>query len=98
MERKIGEVFEFAGATLEVVEQIGCIGCKFFGGDDDEMCLSGLCSKLYRPDGKSVIFKKVGESLELLIKAHEELVRCGIESGIVDEIEGYLQKIKITTL
>ncbi len=89
MERKIGERFDFKGVTLEVVEEIdGCDYCylKEYGRCNGDW----ICA--VRSDGKSVIFKRVDKSLDLLIKAHEELVRCGIESEIVDDIEEYLNK------
>lgn len=91
MVRRIGETFEFEGSTLEVVEQDGCEGCYFFNTDCARFqYIRGECGA--RSDGKYVIFKEVDESLELLVKAYEELVRCGIESEIVDEIEEYLNK------
>jgi hypothetical protein len=96
MERKIGEKFDFGGETLEVVEQRGCEGCYF----DHRDCslirnTRGKCS-ISRLDGISVIFKRVDKplellTLELLTKAHQELVQCGIESEIVQEIEEYLK-------
>ncbi len=94
MERKIGERFDFKGETLEVVEQSGCEGCYFFTMRCTRLLrIRGTCN-IYRLDRKSVIFKKVDKTLELLIKSHAELVRCGIESEIVDEIEEYLNKTK----
>lgn len=93
MERKIGETFGFIGTTLEVVEQDLCEGCYFFNTDCARFqYIRGECGA--RSDGKYVIFKKVVETFELLVKAHAELVRCGIESEIVDEIEEYLNKTK----
>ena len=91
MERKIGEIFTFKGETLEVVEHAGCEGC-YFAYLACEMFWNtrGACDSR-RTDEKSVIFKKADKSLLLLIKAHAELVRCGIESEIVDEIEEYLK-------
>ncbi len=95
MERKIvGETFEFAGATLEVVERDGCEGCYFNrcnGCDAYDISVSCATSK---PDGNPVIFKEIDSTRKLLTKAQEELVRCGIESEIVDEIEEYLNKTK----
>lgn len=57
--RKIGERFEYEGVTLEVVEDMRCMGCYF-----DEMCERGFnaqdevgeCTSLNRPDRKSVKF------------------------------------------
>lgn len=93
MERKIGETFDFIGTTLEVVEQDLCEGCYFFNTDCARFqYIRGECGA--RSDGKYVIFKKVDSTIELLTKAHEELVRCGIESEIMDEIEEYLNKTK----
>ena len=91
MERKIGELFDFKGKTLKVVENGECEECYLF----TKRCtrwlrIRGRCN-IYRSDGKSVIFKRVDKSLELLTKAHEELIRCGIESEIVDEIQEYIK-------
>lgn len=95
MERKIiGETFEFAGATLEVVERDGCEGCYFNRCNGCNAYNVSVSCATSKPDGNPVIFKKVDGILKLLIKAHEELVRCGIESEIVDEIEKYLNKTK----
>ena len=89
MERKIGEIFNYKGVTLKVVEEIdGCDYCYF---KDVGNCNSDTPNCTGRSDGKSVIFKEVDKSLEFLIKAYEELVRCGIESEIVDGIQEYLK-------
>ena len=74
MERKIvGETFEFAGVTLEIVEQNGCKGCYFNRCDDcNAYNVSVSCAKS-KPDGNSVIFKEIDGTRNLLIKAHEEL-------------------------
>ncbi len=95
MERKIGERFDFKGVMLEVVEQDGCEGCYFNLTDDciKDYDILGSCVTS-KPHGNLVIFKKVDGTRKLLIKAHEELVRCGIESETVDEIEEYLNKTK----
>ena len=97
MERKIGEIFEFDGETLEVVERLGCGGC-YFNSCDGSSCfayvnVSGSCVTS-KPDSKSVIFKRVDGTRELLTKAHKEFARCGIESEIMNEIEEYLKKTK----
>ena len=63
MERKIGEVFEYQGKKLKVVEAAKdlCFDCYFFDGvycqrTEQE---SGECSILKRDDYKSVIFVEV---------------------------------------
>lgn len=94
MERRIGEIFEFDCVSLEVVKHTGCKGCYFtYLACEMFWNTRGACGPR-RSDGKYVIFKKVDKTIVLLTKAHEELVRCGIESEIVDEIEGYLNKTK----
>ena len=93
MERKIGEIFEFDCVSLEVVEHDGCEGCYFDSCDGCSAYVNISC-ETSKPDGKFVIFKEVDRTFELLIKAHAELVRYGIESEIVDEIEEYLNKTK----
>jgi hypothetical protein len=95
MERKIGERFDFKGEILEVVEQRGCEGC-YFDHRDCSLIRNTRGACRVRTDEKEVIFKRiifkrVDKALELLTKAHEEFVRCGIESEIVQEIEEYLK-------
>ena len=64
-ERPIGEVFDYAGFNLEVVENKddNCEGCFF---QNMEWCrfegfreVTGLCSATWRDDKKGVIFKDV---------------------------------------
>lgn len=91
MERKIvGETFEFAGATLEVVERDGCEGCYFNRCNGCNAYNVSVSCATSKPDGSSVIFKEIDSTRNLLIKAHAELVRCGIESETVQKIEEYL--------
>lgn len=67
MERKVGEVFDFNGVKLQV-KDIGnkacCDGCCF--DKPEHKCFDahisgriGVCSRLFRSDGKHVIFVKV---------------------------------------
>ena len=58
MEREIGEIFDYDGVKLEVIEHVGCNGCYF----DNSQCtgnisLTGYCS--VRSDKKCVQFRKV---------------------------------------
>lgn len=67
MERKIGEVFEFAGRKLLVEESqsIDCTGCYF----EDRVCrerITGACPSDARSDKKNVIFKDVTDKKEEL--------------------------------
>lgn len=66
MERKIGEVFEYYGVRLKVVEGFYCNHCYFRGKCENEECctsehilVSGPCSKRKREDGKSVQFIEI---------------------------------------
>ena len=62
MERAIGEIFEFDGEKLKVVECEGCKGCFFdisYNCDADDYV--GECSDYFRKDGKNVIFKLLEE-------------------------------------
>ena len=64
MERKIGEIFEYNGTKLEVVEGRPCDGCVFSGRShcfDLKAIILGYCGGTLRSDGKCVIFKKVEE-------------------------------------
>ena len=66
MERKIGEIFNYYGTTIEVVEQSiedACAGCYF---NSNFMCICyadrdrvGECSCIRRTDKKDVIFKEI---------------------------------------
>ena len=73
MERKIGNQFDYEEVTLEVVEQIGCLGCYFYKKyihcNNDTVSIAcnlpternaiGHCSELHRKDKKNIIFKEV---------------------------------------
>lgn len=59
--RPIGEIFEWRGVKLQVVEHEDCEGCYF---DRYDYCLSyrhvtGYCSEYVREDEKNVIFKQI---------------------------------------
>lgn len=67
MERKIGEVFEFAGRKLivEKAKHGSCTGCFFL----EKKCLErvhGECCDDYREDNTDVIFKDVTNNNEEL--------------------------------
>ena len=59
-ERPVGEVFDFCGVKLQVVEEPTCNGCFFC-----DQCIFhvqefiGQCGSLSRFDRKSVIFKLI---------------------------------------
>lgn len=61
--RPIGEIFEWRGVKLQVVENKTCQGCYFCG---DNNCINfrhdtGYCGHLVREDNKLVIFKRIIE-------------------------------------
>ena len=67
MERKVGEVFEYNGIKLKVVEcenveEFFCGDC-FFQSETGDCCVNekclGYCSYEYRKDNKDIIFKRV---------------------------------------
>ena len=62
MERKIGEVFEFAGRKYEVVEtdMCTCAGCAFHYIWNHPVC-NNECAENDRADGADVIFVEVRE-------------------------------------
>ena len=91
MERKIGEIFSHEGVMLEVVEQYGCEGCYYNRCDGCNAYNVSVSCATSKPDGNPVIFKEIDSTRKLLTKAQEELVRCGIESEIVDGIQEYLK-------
>ena len=58
MERAIGDIFDYEGVKLKVIENVGCSGCYF----DNSQCsgnisLTGNCS--FRSDRKCIQFRKV---------------------------------------
>ena len=65
MERKVGEVFDFNGVKLQVKDdccKACCNGCYFEEpGDEcfDAYGCTGYCHRLFRSDGKDVVFVEV---------------------------------------
>ena len=59
MEREVGEIFEYEGIKLEVVEteDSSCRGCYFL--DLRYKCRQQLCMRFIRKDKKNVVFKLV---------------------------------------
>ena len=60
MEREIGDIFEYFGTTLEVVESEECGDCYFYHDCMQRLThITGPCAWLVRSDGKSVSFKEI---------------------------------------
>lgn len=61
--RPIGEIFEYRGIKLQVVERRGCEGCYFYHLSDCmiKRRINGYCGYLLREDNKNVIFKQIDE-------------------------------------
>lgn len=59
MERKIGEIFEYEGIKLKVVEteNFSCHGCCFL--ELGYKCYDQMCMRFLRKDRKNVVFKSV---------------------------------------
>ena len=64
MERGLGEIFEFEGKKLKVVESDSCTCCHFnyTCTEVDEIQL-GKCLDTHREDGKNIVFKKVDSNV-----------------------------------
>ena len=61
MERLLGEVFEYNGVNLQVVEAsniFSCDGCYFLDSGQN-VCEFQNCLRCERNDGKSVVFQIV---------------------------------------
>ena len=61
MEHTIGDIFDFEGNKLEVIENNSCKGC-FFSGKGScafRKNVVGFCDSTNRDDGKSIIFKDI---------------------------------------
>ena len=57
MERKIGDIFEYFGTTLEVVEDKECDDCYFYHDCMERLThITGLCFWLVRSDKKKRFF------------------------------------------
>lgn len=59
--RPIGEIFEWHGVKLQVVEKISCKSCYFYTYKN---CLNfrqntGYCGRAMRNDDRYVIFKRI---------------------------------------
>lgn len=99
MERKIGERFEFEGATLEVVEADGCEGCYFLDIDNNycyrDLNISGECTERE----EMVIFKLHEPSIfhrnyQAVIKRgliNSETTQADFEAKILDEVDEVVQ-------
>ena len=80
MERKIGEVFEYEGKKLQVVETANnlCFDCYFFDGVNCQRTEreGGECSDLKRADYKPVIFVEVKDEQPQELNLCEILKDC----------------------
>ena len=81
MERKVGEVFDYNGVTLIIIENNSCEGCFF---NDGNICTREteliFCSAGYRNDNKNVIFKKMEErTVKLTLEKAKEFYEKGGE-------------------
>lgn len=61
MERKIGDIFEYLGTKLEVIESESCEDCYFYenGCSERFTIMTGVCVDWGRSDGKCVSFKEL---------------------------------------
>lgn len=82
MERKIGEVFDFEGKKLKVVETVmgTCIGCVFKDNcnSKDVWKTVGVCSAISRTDKKQVIVVEVAQTPDEEPRKQEELNLCEV--------------------
>ena len=84
MERKIGEIFEYEGVTLEVVKKNGCRGCYF----QNKLCSSdiniyqsrGKCRNS-RTDKNKVIFKLISDDIKSIFHRNYQAV---IKRGLIN--------------
>lgn len=65
-ERKIGEVFVDRGLKYQCVKGVYCKDCAYCVVPEGKgvicagaLCVTGLCTALFRSDGENVIFKLV---------------------------------------
>ena len=60
MERKIGDIFEYFGTTLEVVEDKECDDCYFYYDCMERLThITGVCVDWARSDKKCISFKEI---------------------------------------
>lgn len=80
MERKIGEIFNYNGKKLKVVEskEDYCNNCYLYYGNvcTNSDKIRGKCSKRNRSDNKSVIFVEVKEKQSNKLNLYEILKNC----------------------
>ena len=78
VERKVGEIFEYEGHKLKVVEEVGteCHKCFLFSRDCKSSDIRGACWKNDRTDNKSVIFVEVKDEQLQELNLCEILKNC----------------------
>ena len=82
MERKIGEVFDYQGKKLKVMEEVqheACKGCYFFEEDCGQIrSIVGECEHQKRSDNNGVLFAITDESEKQQVEQPQELNLCEI--------------------
>lgn len=56
---EIGEMFEYDGVMLEVIESNDCSGCFFNGEEGCNLLIQRICSLYVRHDNKNICYKLV---------------------------------------
>ena len=106
MERKVGEVFEYKGATLIVKESSGnCEGCNFLRAND--LCLApkpiiGECVRGKREDARDVVFVKVQdmnkENHKSILSEAEEIVNGSRQADYGDAKESFTKVASVASV
>ena len=99
MERKIGEIFEFEGKKLKVVETEKnlCFDCYFYNGVTCQKTFRecGKCEKGARSDYKPIIFVEVKDEQPQELNLCEVLEHCPKGEQFWSPLFGYVKLHKI---
>ena len=76
MTRPIGEVFDYKGIKLKVVESTRCTDCYFHDKGCGDSSIRGYCGKSCRTDGYYVSFIKIEENM---------FTKDGLKTGMIVE-------------
>lgn len=83
MERKVGEIFQYKGKIFKIIQNSSCTACAFANTDcTAHKSVIGNCTKSFRRDNSSVIFRTVNN-----IEIKDNKLTIDIPEGMEIDIE-----------
>ena len=106
MERKVGEVFEYDGKKLQVIEDPFevCDECYFAKENDCiKFCeITGKCTNIKRKDKRNVIFKEIKdmnkENKQSILDEAKAIVEGSRQSDYGDPVESFAKIAKVASM